>query len=50
MRSIETTGKTVEEAVQAGLNQLGLERFEVTVDVVSEGSKGFFGLFGSKPA
>ena len=50
MRSIETTGKTVEEAVQAGLRQLGLELSDVTIEVVSEGSKGFFGLFGSKPA
>lgn len=50
MRSIESTGKTVEEAVQAGLSKLGLELPDVTISVIEEGSKGFFGLFGAKPA
>lgn len=50
MRSIESTGKTVEEAVQAGLSKLGLELSDVTISVIEEGSKGFFGLFGAKPA
>lgn len=50
MRSIESTGKTVEEAVQAGLGKLGLELSDVTISVIEEGSKGFFGLFGAKPA
>ena len=50
MRSIESTGKTVEEAVQAGLARLNLELSDVTFEVIDEGSKGFFGLFGAKPA
>ena len=50
MRSIESTGKTVEEAVQVGLGKLGLELSDVTISVIEEGSKGFFGLFGAKPA
>lgn len=50
MRSIESTGKTVEEAVQTGLAKLSLELSDVTFEVLNEGSKGFFGLFGAKPA
>lgn len=50
MRSIESTGKTVEDAVQSGLARLGLELPDVSIEVLDEGSKGFFGLFGAKPA
>lgn len=41
------TGKTVEEAVQAGLEALGLTADEVEVEVLDEGKKR---LIGSKPA
>lgn len=47
---IERTGKSVEEAIDNGLKQLGLNRAQVTVEVLSEGSKGLFGLVGGKPA
>ena len=50
MRAIETTGKTVDEAVQAALSSLKLERKDVDIEVISEGSKGLFGLFGAKVA
>ncbi len=50
MRSYEASGKTVEEAISAGLAQLGLSLAEVEVDILDEGSKGLFGLFGSKMA
>jgi spoIIIJ-associated protein len=43
------TGKTVEEAIADGLRTLGLTEDQVTVDVLSKGSRGIFGL-GSEPA
>ena len=46
MRSIETTGKTVEDAVKAGLRELGCDSSEVTIDVLHMGSPGLFGMFG----
>lgn len=50
MKSHEATGRTVEEAISAGLDALGMSIGDVTVDIIQEGSKGLFGLFGSKQA
>lgn len=50
MKAYESTGKTVEEAISEGLSRLGLSIGEVQVDILEEGSKGLFGLFGSKEA
>ena len=50
MRSQEFTGKTTQEAIDAGLAALGVTIADVHVDVIQEGAKGLFGLFGSKPA
>lgn len=44
------TGSTVEEAIQTGLKELGIPRMKVHIKVVSREKKGFFGLFGKKPA
>ena len=41
------TGKTAEEAVEAGLKELGVAREDVEVEILDEGKKK---LFGSKPA
>ena len=49
MRTIETTGKTPEEAIEAALGQLDAGRDEVQIDVVSEGRGGLLGI-GSEPA
>ncbi len=45
----EFTGKTVDEAVAEGLAKLGLSRSKVTVEILSRGSRGIFGI-GSEPA
>lgn len=50
MRVIEKSGKTIEEAVAAALQELDLTKEQVDVEVVEEPSKGIFGLIGSKYA
>ena len=49
MRTIEATGKTIEDAVRSGLVRLGLMEEEVTIEVLAEPKRGFLG-FRSKPA
>ncbi len=46
---VEATGKTVEEATENALADLGLERHEAAVEVLSEGRAGLFGI-GGEPA
>lgn len=50
MKIKEFTGKTTQEAIDNGLAELGVTIADVHVDVLQEGAKGLFGLFGSKPA
>ena len=50
MKQFEAAAKTVEEAIEQGLQELGVSIGDVDVLVVEEGSKGLFGLFGSRPA
>ena len=50
MKMIETSAKTVDEAITAGLAELGVSISDVDILVVEEGSKGLFGLFGSRLA
>ncbi|MDZ5254877.1 RNA-binding cell elongation regulator Jag/EloR [Clostridium sp. LIBA-8841] len=50
MKTIEITGKTVEEALKSALRQLGTTEDKVEVTVIDGGSKGFFNLIGTKPA
>jgi spoIIIJ-associated protein len=45
---IETTGKTVDDAVDAALDELGAEIDDVEVTVLDEGSKGLFGIGGKQ--
>lgn len=47
---IESSGKTIEEAISLGLEKLDLSISDVDVEIIDEGSKGLFGLFGSKLA
>lgn len=48
-RRVEKTAKSVDEAVNAALTELGVTRDMVEVEVIEEGAKGFFGL-GAKDA
>lgn len=50
MAEIEVEGKTVEEAITAGLKKLGVSRDKVEIKILDEGTTGLFGLMGSKPA
>ena len=47
---IEKTGKTVEEAIEAALAELGLERDQVDYRVLEAPSKPLFGLLGGREA
>jgi spoIIIJ-associated protein len=49
MKMVEAVGKTVEEAIEMGLQQLGAPREEVEIEVLEVGSRGFLGL-GAKQA
>ena len=49
MRSIEMTAKTPEEAIEIALKELGAERGEAEIDVVSRGKAGILGI-GGEPA
>ena len=44
MDRVDTSGKTVQEAIQNALDQLGVSRNEVKVSVLKEGKHGIFGL------
>ena len=48
-KTIVTTGKTIDLAIEAALAQLGLDRDSVSVQVISQAKAGFLGL-GSQPA
>lgn len=49
-KEYEASARTVEEAIEKGLQELGLSIGDVDVQVLEEGSKGLFGLFGSRMA
>ena len=46
---IETTGRSEEDAISAALFQLGLDRDDISVEVLERAKSGFLG-FGSSPA
>lgn len=47
---IEKSAKTVEQAVELALQELGAKRDAVEVEVLDPGAKGVLGLFGGKDA
>ena len=48
-KTIITSGKTIDLAIEAALNQLGLDRDSVSVQVLQQAKSGFLG-FGAQPA
>lgn len=50
MVSIEMTGKTVEEALEAALAELHTTKENVDVEILEEPKDGLFGLFGGRKA
>lgn len=49
MSYIDVTGKTEEEAIQKALDQLGMDRDEVSVEILERAKSGFLGI-GASPA
>lgn len=49
MKIVEKSGKTIDEAVNAALAELGAERDKVEIEVINEGKRGILGL-GSEDA
>lgn len=50
MKTLEVLGKTVDEALKNALKELDVTEDKVEYKVIEEGSKGFLGLVGTKPA
>jgi spoIIIJ-associated protein len=47
---IEKTAKNIDDAILAALEELGVGRDKVDVEVIDEGTKGLLGIFGGKDA
>lgn len=50
MKTLESQGKTVEEAIENGLRELSAKREDIEYEVLQQPSKGFLGFIGVKPA
>jgi spoIIIJ-associated protein len=49
MDSVEKEAKTVDEAIELALDELGVSRDEVEIEILAEPNKGFLGM-GGRPA
>ncbi|MFZ5634222.1 MAG: RNA-binding cell elongation regulator Jag/EloR [Bacillota bacterium] len=50
MQATEKTARTVDEAVEMALTELGIAMEEADIEVLEQPNKGLFGILGSKPA
>lgn len=50
MKSVETEGKNIEEAISKACEELRVSREDLDIDVLANGSSGFLGLVGAKNA
>lgn len=50
MKKVIATGKTVEEAIEVALGKLGVTEEQVEIRVLTQPSRGLFGLIGSRDA
>lgn len=48
MKSVTKSAKTVNEAIEAALNELGISENEAEIEVINEGNKGFLGILGKE--
>lgn len=48
MESVEVSAKTVDEAIDIALEELGLKRSQVSIEVLTPGKPGLFGLGGEQ--
>lgn len=49
-KSVEKSGRTVDEAINAALEELNIDLEDADVDILDEGSKAVLGIFGGKEA
>lgn len=50
MKKVIATGKTIEDATQVALSKLGVAKDQVEIVVLTQPSRGLFGLIGSRDA
>jgi len=50
MKVLEIEGKTIDEAIEKACREFNVPREKLNIEILSEGSSGFFGLVGSKKA
>jgi len=50
MKSVETEGKTIDEAISKACEELKASQEDLDIDVLANGSSGFLGLVGAKNA
>jgi len=50
VRAVEKSARTVEEAVALAVEELGVDRERVRVEVLEEGARGFLGIIGGRAA
>ncbi|HPD60469.1 MAG TPA: RNA-binding cell elongation regulator Jag/EloR [Thermodesulfobacteriota bacterium] len=50
MEEIEFEGKTVDEAIEKAVQFFNVDKGKLSIEVISDGSQGLFGLIGSKKA
>jgi spoIIIJ-associated protein len=50
VKSVETTGKTIEEAILMAVAKLGVQRDNLEIEVLEQPVKGLFGIIGGRDA
>lgn len=50
MNSVETEGKTIEEAINKACEELKVSKEDLEIEILANGSSGFLGLVGAKKA
>jgi len=48
VKQVTASGQTMDDAIESALQQLNATRDQVEIDIIDEGKKGMFGIFGAK--